>query len=64
MLGMNHEQAMASQQQSCEGVFKHAHLRRTFKGVAEIVKIKKETALDEEEKMQIEWTRFQLTLSN
>lgn len=54
MLGMNQEQAMASQQQSCEGVFKHAHLRRTFKGVAEIVKIKKETALDEEEKMQIE----------
>ncbi len=34
---------------TCERVFKHAHLRRTFKGVAEVVKIEK---LKEDESME------------
>jgi len=41
---------MAAVSGSCEKVFKHAHLRSTFKGVAELVKIPQ--SQDEEEKMQ------------
>lgn len=37
---------------SCERVFKHAHLRTTFKGVAELVKVPAIQSQDEEEKMQ------------
>ncbi len=48
MLGLGQPEAMASIGASCDTVFKHAHLRKTFKGVAEIVSQK------EEEKMQIE----------
>ena len=43
----------AINQDSCGRVFKHAHLRRTFKGVAEVVKINIEE--NKEEQMQLEW---------
>ena len=40
---------MASVSGTCKRVFKHAHLRSTFKGVAELVKVQEQ---EEEEKMQ------------
>jgi RNase P/RNase MRP subunit p30 len=52
MLGLNQQQAMAAVGQNCERVFKHAHLRSTFKGVAEVVKVACKKV--EEEKMQLE----------
>jgi hypothetical protein len=52
MLGLNQEQAMAAVSGSCEKVFKHAHLRSTFKGVAELVKVPALISQNEEEKMQ------------
>ena len=48
MLGLGQPEAMAAIAGTCDTVLKHAHLRKTFKGVAEIVSQK------EEEKMQIE----------
>jgi len=52
MLGLNQQQAMAAVGQNCERVFKHAHLRSTFKGVAEVVKVSSKKV--EEEKMQLQ----------
>ena len=52
MLGLNQQQAMAAVGQNCERVFKHAHLRSTFKAVAEVVKVASKKV--EEEKMQLE----------
>ena len=40
---------MAAIDKNCERVFKKSHLRRTFKGVAELVDLKVE-----EEKMQMD----------
>lgn len=37
MLGMRTDQAIATVTKNCENVFKHAHLRKTYKGVAELV---------------------------
>ena len=54
MLGLNQQQAMAAVGQNCERVFKHAHLRSTFKGVAEVVKVASKKGEVEEEKMQLE----------
>ena len=50
MLGTDQVQAMGSVAQQCDLVFKHAHLRQTFKGVAEVVKLQKGDK-GEEEKM-------------
>lgn len=45
MLGLKEEEALAALTSQCEMAFKHAHMRKTFKGVAEVV------PKDEEEKM-------------
>ena len=47
----NAQDRIATVRQNCMNSFKHAHLRRTFKGVAEIVvpESKNEKKLDDEE---------------
>ena len=45
MLGLKQEESLAALTSQCELVFKHAHMRKTFKGVAEVL------PKDEEEKM-------------
>ena len=49
MLGLKQDQAINAVTKTCENAFKHAHLRKTYKGVAELV-IKEDK---EEEKMQL-----------
>jgi hypothetical protein len=38
MLGLSQDEALNAITSNSENVFKHAHLRKTYKGVAEIVK--------------------------
>ena len=45
MLGLKQNEALGALTNQCELAFKHAHMRKTFKGVAEIL------PKDEEEKM-------------
>ena len=45
MLGLKQDEALAALTSQCELAFKHAHMRKTFKGVAEVL------LRDEEEKM-------------
>ncbi len=51
MLGLRQDYAMDALSKNCTNIFRHSHLRKTFKGVAELViRDQKE---EEEEKMQI-----------
>ena len=50
MLGITNQQdALATVRENCARAFQHAHHRKTFKGVAEIVAI----GVSEEHKMEI-----------
>jgi hypothetical protein len=52
MCGMRQDQAIEALTVNPGLAFKHAHMRKTFKGVAELIDLKKGTNL-EEEKMQV-----------
>ena len=56
MIGItNQRDAQATIKENCAKVFQKAHMRKTFKGVAEVIAISSssEESGEEEEKMQI-----------
>ena len=54
MLGIaNQEDALATIRENCARAFQHAHLRKTFKGVAEVVCLDKENKEPMDTKMDI-----------
>jgi ribonuclease P/MRP protein subunit RPP1 len=54
MLGISNQQdALATIRENCARAFQHAHNRKTFKGVAEVVIVKGTTTNQEETKMDL-----------
>ncbi|CDW90528.1 rnase p subunit p30 family protein [Stylonychia lemnae] len=52
MFGMGQREALMTMQQNAQMVLKHSHMRKTYKGVAELV-LKENQNEEEEEKMQM-----------